>query len=229
MSIPALHSETEQLFIMAETSNSKTLCVTACHANAGVTSLAMAMAERYLLAGYKTLLIDLNLHRPAFEPVIDIGHSDNLTLIADKDSMRCFQGRCCHLDTQALLQMRKELFLSQQLEVWMKDYQRIVIDTSPLLQQNRGNIPANLVASACDKTILSVLAGTTTKQDLKKALDMLSLKPISMLGTVLNQREQPTLSHELQREINRLTWLPARWVNGLKNLIKNNAFINAHS
>lgn len=226
MSIPALHSETEQLFIMAETANCKTLCVTACHAKAGVTSLAMAIAERYLLAGYKTLLLDLNLHRPSFEPVDEHSVSGDITLISNKDSKRCFQGLCCNLDTASLLEMRKGVFLNQQLDIWLKDYQRIVVDTSPLLQQNRGNIPANLVAAACDNTLLSVLAGKTTKSEVNKALQLLNLESINILGTVLNQRSQPTLSQEIQREINRFSWLPNRWLNWLKSSVKNNAFIN---
>ncbi|GLO63443.1 chromosome partitioning ATPase [Vibrio sp. MACH09] len=229
MSIPALHSETEQLFIMAETAHCKTLCVTACHAKAGVTSLAMAIAERYLLAGYKTLLLDLNLHRPSFSPVDQHSLSGDITLISEKNSNRCFQGLCCNLDTASLLEMRKGVFLNQQLEIWLKEYQRIVVDTSPLLQQNRGNIPANLVAAACDNTLLSVSAGRTTKPEIQKALKLLNLGDINLLGTVLNQRLQPTLSQEIQREINRFSWLPNHWLSWLKSHVKDNGFINMQS
>lgn len=229
MTIPALHSETEQLFIVAEAANCQTLCVTACHAKAGVTSLAMAIAERYLLSGYKTLLLDLNLYRPSFIPVDDNAASGDITLISDKNTHRCFQGVCSNLDTASLLEMRKGVFLNQQLQIWLESYDRIVVDTSPLLQQNRGNIPANLVAAACDRTLLSVLAGTTTKAEIQKSLQLLNLESVSMLGTVLNQKSQPTLSQEIIREINRFSWLPERWLNKLKKRVRDNTFINAQS
>lgn len=234
MSIPTLHSETEQLFIVAETTNCRTLCITACHAKAGVTSLAMAIAERYMLAGYKTLLLDLNLHSPSFIPVEqkkveNSSPQKSLTLISEKSSNRCFQGLCCDLDTASLLEMRKGFYLNKQLDIWLQDYERIVVDTSPLLRQNRGNIPSNLVAAACDKTLLSVLAGKTTKSEIQKALKLLELESISMLGTVLNLYEQPTLSQELQREIDRFQWFPETILNWLKQKIRNNKFINAQS
>lgn len=229
MSIPALHSETEQLFIMAEATNCRSLCVTGCHADAGVTSLAMAMAERYILAGYKTLLLDLNLHKPSFIPVEGETLSGNVTLITEKESHRCFQGLCCNLDTASILEMRRGAFLDQQIEIWQESYERIVVDTSPLLQKNKGNIPANLVAAACDNTLLSVLAGRTTKTEVEKALKLLDMESINLLGTVLNLKDQPTLSEEMVREINRFSWLPEGVLNWLKQRVRNYKLIDVHS
>jgi Mrp family chromosome partitioning ATPase len=228
MSIPALNSETEQLFMKAESNGARTLCISGCHANSGVTSLTMALAERYLLSGYKTLLIDMNLHRPSFAPLIENDGLNGDALIVDKHSNRCFQGVCCDLDKTSLLEMRQGDFLTNQLKYYLENYDRIVIDTSPLLNQNRGNIPANLVAAACDCTLLCVEAGQTTKSQIVKALELLDFENVNVLGTVLNQKQQPSLVQELQREVNRLKWVPQRFRKRLHRKVSEYAFLQAH-
>lgn len=226
MMIPTLHYETEQLFIRAEDKACKSICITACEQEAGVTSVAMALAERYLLAGYNTLLVDLNLFQPSFAPVKSDDESSLTSLIEDKKTKKCFHGICCDNESINILQMRQVQHLEKRISEWKSNYDRVVIDTSPLLRKNKGNIPANVVASVCDSTILIVLAGYTNRSDLILALKLLNNQKTHLLGTILNNVKNPNLQEELKREIKRLTFLPKPIVNWLNTQIKNNSFLN---
>jgi len=223
--IPATHSEIEQIYISAELAGSRTLCVTACQSGQGTTSLAMALAERYLLAGYRTLYVDLNLHNPSFSPLV-LGGNSMENWIEHTPSMRCFNGLPAPRVSDNLLSYKDPSNLKAKVAEWQGEYQRIVIDTSPILNINRGNIPAQVVASACDHTVLSVLSSVTGRHEVKQAADMLTDSGATLLGTVLNSCLQPTLTSELCREIERLIFLPQSWRNKLKNRVKQNRFLS---
>ena len=67
MAISAIQAEVEQLYLASELNSKRSLCITACDAGDGVTSIATALAERFMLAGHFTLYVDLNLFNPAFK------------------------------------------------------------------------------------------------------------------------------------------------------------------
>lgn len=229
--IPATHSEIEQIYLAAEMSQSRSLCITACQSGDGVTSVATALAERYLLAGLKTLIVDLNTFHPAFESaglVSNALHAQCGVLLEHKESHQLFTGLPVPSQQAELLSYRDPAQLSVNVESWLNDFDRVICDTSPLLQINRSNIPAQVVANACDHTILVVMGGKTTSGQLSKATELLSHSSIQLLGSVLNLQHQATLGQEMVRELNRLTFLPKRWREKLCNRILANDLL-AHS
>ncbi|MFC1233475.1 CpsD/CapB family tyrosine-protein kinase [Vibrio sp. F74] len=226
MTIPAMHAEIEQIFIEAELADCRSLCITSCQSGEGVTSLAIALTERYLLAGYRTLIVDLNIHRPSFS-VLDIPSLEpNAFLLEHVSSTQCFTGISSPLNSPAQLAYKRPGYLKKNIEEWSTEFDRIVIDTSPLLNINKSNIPAQIVANACDQTILTVLAGVTNKHDIKQAMKLLNSSQIQLLGTVLNTKEQPSLLFELSREVNRLAFLPHKWRSAILNTLKKNQFLS---
>ena len=219
MTIPATHAEIEQIYLAAELAESKSLCITACQSLDGVTSVASALTERYLLAGHKALLVDLNLFNPAFKEMT-LPHDDDTHLIEHMDSHRMFTGVVVPSDKSTQLAYKDPTFMKIAVKKWEDQYDRVIIDTSPILQVNRGNIPAQSVASACDNTILVVKGGTTTTGHVSKAIELLHSDKIHLLGTVLNVKDQPTLSLEIIRELRRVPFIPKRlrikmekWIN----------------
>ncbi|POF55222.1 chromosome partitioning protein ParA, partial [Vibrio vulnificus] len=74
MMIPATHAEIEQLYLKAELEQIRSICLTGCSSGDGVTSIATALAERFILAGHHTLYVDLNLFKPAFHDVHSFEH-----------------------------------------------------------------------------------------------------------------------------------------------------------
>lgn len=229
--IPATHSEIEQIYLAAEMSQSRSLCITACQSGDGVTSVTTALAERYLLAGLKTLVVDLNTFHPAFESAgLSLSSTANQcgVLLEHKESHQLFTGLPVPNQQSELLNHRDPTQLSGNVKAWLSDFDRVICDTSPLLQMNRSNIPAQVVASACDHTIMVVMGGRTTSGQLTKATELLSSPSINVLGSVLNLKHQATLGQEMARELNRLTFLPKKWRERLCEKILANDLL-AHS
>ena len=79
MKIPACSMEIEHVFLQLEQQECRSLCITSTNSGEGVTSLAQALTERHLLAGYRTLLVDLNLQNPSLTVLSFMSESDTTT------------------------------------------------------------------------------------------------------------------------------------------------------
>jgi Mrp family chromosome partitioning ATPase len=235
MTIPATHAEIEELYLNAELKQCRSICLTACNSGEGTTTLAKALTERFLLAGYKTLLVDLNMFRPSLVPLdfdIPSEHSDTSSqLLQEQDSNssspKVFLGVSVPSDPKTRLQFKDPIQLRKQTERWLEEYDRVVFDTSPILNVNQNNIPAQVVANACDGTFLVVLSGVTMTNQVTEATQILNdATSVQLLGSVLNYRDQPSLASEICREIDRLNWLPSRVTNWMKTKVRNNRFLS---
>lgn len=227
MIIPATHTEIEQIYLAAEMSECRSMCITACQSGDGVTSVVAALAERYLLAGHRTLVVDLNTFHPAFE-CIDISPNgdDNVGLLVEHASThQMFTGLTVPNNQSALLAYKDPAHLKSAVTQWLTQYDRVICDTSPLLHVNRGNIPAQVVASACDQTALVIMGGKTSSGQLEKAMQFIDNPSISLLGSVLNLKEQATLAQEIVREMNRLKFIPKSWREKWAGKILTNEFL----
>jgi len=226
MMIPSTHAEIEQIYLAAELAECHSLCITACQSGDGVTSFATALAERYLLAGHTTLLVDLNLFNPAFHCIDLAQQEDGDVWVEHQDSHQLFVGLPVPKERSTQLAYKDPNTMRQAVTTWLGTYDRVIIDTSPLLQINQGNIPAQSVASACDRTILVTLGGSTTANQISQAMTMLDSSRITLLGSVLNLRDQPSLAEELCREVRRLKFIPKRWRDKLTNQLLRSPFLN---
>ncbi|KII79397.1 chromosome partitioning protein ParA [Vibrio renipiscarius] len=211
--IPATHDEIEQIYLAAESAQSRSICVTACHSGDGVTSVAAALTERFLLAGQSTLLVDLNLFHSAFEP-LGLPHQtdgDEVTWLQQVENGRVFTGIIKPCSQSAIVNYRNPHYLQKMIQSWLIDFDKVVIDTSPLLQVNQGNISAQCVASACQHTLLVVLGAHTRQHHLHSAMELLNRSEADIIGCVMNSQYQPSLAQEMVRELNRLHWIPQKW------------------
>ncbi|RTZ16809.1 chromosome partitioning protein ParA [Vibrio aquaticus] len=229
MIIPATHTEVEQIYLAAEMQGCRSVCVTSCQPGDGVTSIVTALAERYLFSGYKTLLVDLNTFHPAFEgvEVMPIEQSDEHvgTLISHSHTHQLFTGLTIPNTQAAILPFKDPTHLSSAVNHWLKEYDRVIFDTTPILHINRGSIPAQVVASACDQTIMVIMGGSTSTSQLEKAMNLLDNKSISLLGSILNLKQQASLGQELVRELNRFKFIPQSWRKRLGDRILANDFL----
>lgn len=224
MAIPATHAEVEQIYLNAELNRCRSVCLMSCQSGEGVTAVTMALCERYLLAGYRTALVDLNLFHPSFLPA-DIDEN-TLDWVQHTKSLRCFSGVTLPSEASKQLVYKRPDFLKEAMESWLTQYDRIVVDTSPLLNVNRHNIPAHVVAGICDGAILIVLAGHTTSVRIQAAMDLLAQANIKLMGTILNCRDKPTLASEIYREISRIPLLSSHWKDRIKNWLLKNEYLN---
>ncbi|EGU47602.1 putative capsular polysaccharide biosynthesis protein [Vibrio ichthyoenteri ATCC 700023] len=225
--IPATHNEIEQIYLAAESKQTRSVCVTACHSGDGVTSVATALAERYLLAGQSTLLVDLNLFRSNFQAskMPSISSDSHVCWLEQNECGRVFTGIVKPTLQSDIVNYRNPLYLEKKIEAWLLEFDRVIIDTSPLLQVNRGNISAQCVAKACQYTLLVILGAKTRENHLIKAMELLNRSDSQLIGCVMNSKHQPSLAQEMQRELNRFTWLPKRWRDSVNNKLLNHELL----
>ena len=116
--------------------------------------------------------------------------------------------------------------LQKVVNKWLEKYDRVIIDTSPLLNINKGNIPAQSVASACDSTLMVVAYGETSTHHLEQAKKLLDAQSINLMGSVMNMKQTPSFAQELVRQINRMKFLPTKLRDSLANKLYQNEFLN---
>ncbi|WP_431268827.1 hypothetical protein [Dankookia sp. P2] len=97
-------------------------------------------------------------------------------------------------------------FFAWRMAAWQRDYDLVVLDLAPVLAspapgEGMGSLS---VAANAACTLMVVLAGKTKAEAVKKAQDRLGRAGANLLGIVLNDRENPSLKEELEREVSRI-------------------------
>ncbi len=205
MSISATLAEVEQVFIQNELQQAKSVCVTADKPQSGTTAMTMALTERYLLAGFRTLLVDFNLFNPTFDSVtLPCDNQKAAQLIEHKRSQQLFLGLAAPLQRQEQLRYRDPASLSAQLNDWLNEYDRVVFDCTALSQCNQSNIPTVVVANAADTTLLILKAGDTTSEQMLGAISQIENANANVGGIILNQFQQPSWGESIARSLSKL-------------------------
>jgi Mrp family chromosome partitioning ATPase len=215
INIPYQNMEIEKIYTQIFSEQGRAIAICSANSGEGVTSLAFALAQRNLLAGHSTLLVDLNLYRPALQEQLNINElSNNLPCTLSQAILATPQlvsvnnnltitGITAPSKREHIIKLRQPGVLKQCINEWLKEYDCVLIDTSPLNRVNAQNIPAEQVAAACDGTILSVLTGQTSEVMISNAVNKLNTSKATILGCVFNDRDNPSLKNELLREVQR--------------------------
>ncbi|MGH8057964.1 MAG: CpsD/CapB family tyrosine-protein kinase, partial [Candidatus Entotheonellia bacterium] len=170
----------------------KTLVVTSPLASEGKTVSAANIAVVMSQLGQRTLLVDADQRRPTIHQLFHVpqepGLSDVLigavswreavkaTPVGDLFVLSC--GRMPPNPAELLGSAR----MSQLLEEWGQEYDRILLDCPPMLAVTD---PA-MLASKCDKTLLVIRANQTPKEAAQRALGMLGTVHAAVMGIILN-------------------------------------------
>jgi len=211
MRIPPQNMEIEQIYSQVLGEKNRTIAISSANHAEGVTSIALALAQRNLLAGHSTLLVDLNLYRPALNPLLTLDPPCLKTELFNKPQLVTVQQQSIVLlgitsptRRDLVIKLRKPGVLEQFIVEWRQTFDSIIFDTSPINRINANNIPAERVAAACDGALLVVLAGSTTEAMVSTAVEKLNLAGANLLGCIFNDRDNPPLRSELLREVRRL-------------------------
>ena len=212
MYIPPENMEIQQIYTRLQDMGKQSIAITSASAGDGATSIALALAQHYLLAGHYTLLVDLNLHHPSLDTLLDLNLpvSENNELFESPKLMStpskdvALTGIIAPDRRDVIMKLRQPGILEKAISEWQKVYDTVIIDTSPINQINSKNIPPERVAAACDGSLLVVLAGQTNEIMASTAINTLRSAGAQVLGCVYNDRDNPTLKTELIRETQRL-------------------------
>jgi len=232
MGLPVHYQELEMTYANTIGRGVQVLAVTSSDSREGVSTLAEALALRSEAGGKKTLLVDLNMYHPSVDKrFVVLSKSDANLSNSDKLSVMNAEGTNICIVTAPTadsnqLRLRERDVLKMNIDSWRKAYDSIIIDTSPLNAINRSNIPAETVCSLSDGGILVVLAGKTTEISVQGAYTRLANAGARLLGTVINDRFNPSLSSELVRETYRLEKHLPGLMAKVRGMIRCSKFLN---
>ncbi len=203
----------------------RSVAITSATDQEGVTSIAQALTQRFLLSGHTTVLVDLNLHRPNLNTVLSYNNVQTPSvalgtpsLVSCKDSHASIIGITVPTQRAVILKLRNPGELEKCIKELHTMFDYIIFDTNALNRVNKQNIPAERVAAACDGCYMVVLAGVTEQKYVYSAVSKLSHSRANLIGCIVNDMCNPPLRTELIRECQRLrpalksiaNWLEAK-------------------
>ncbi len=208
--------EVETLWRAISAAGARSVAIVSSQPGEGTTLIASALARRAGLAGAPSLLVDLNQVNPGVGRLLGLRPEPGeivslsamglsiLAQVAPDDADR----------------WRESGALAGQLERWSADWGLVVFDTAPVLSRDHETIPATAVASAADVTVMITLAGRTPVSAVREARACLDAAGARLLGTVMNDRDNPSLLTELERESYRLAPIMPRAMAALRGYLR---------
>jgi len=232
INIPAHYIELEHIYAATLARDIKSLAVVSTSPGEGVSSIIISLAKRNVLAGRKTLVVDFNIYNPALSALTKHNSNDNLidalpspTSLPQISSSDELAINSVPVERKLVLGLREPGVLQDHIQDWLKDYDNVLIDTSPMSLTNGANLPPEYIASACDGTLLAVLAGKTTNTALGNTINQLNKVQALLIGTVINDQYNPSLKNELLREVRRIEKRFPVIATKLQNWIKSLKFL----
>lgn len=197
-------TQSEQIFIQLEINSSRCVCLSSLSQHSGVTDMAMALTERYMLAGFRTLLVDLNMDAPSFEPVT-FNNQNGKLLISHKENHRLFSGLATPSSRADKLMLQDPETFKQSLVYWLGEYDRVVIDAGTI---DNSHFSTSMLCSFSCNTVLMANGGTDTKEKMNQAINTLTAAKANLLAIVLNQHKESFIGTQWQNTLCGLRLIP---------------------
>lgn len=214
----------------------RSVAVVSAEGGEGVSLLASAIARRAVHSSGKPVLIvdlsditppplltDENSHErgDVIEPNLEetLGLSDGIT--RDIATRIGFLSR----PDRAEAVWREPGLLATRIDEWLLEWGFIVFDTAPLLTREADAVPPTSVAAACDATIMITLAGVTPTNRIMEAKSGLDRARANLIGVLLNDRENPALLAELERQTFRLVRFMPKKMAALREWMRRSAVL----
>ena len=229
--IPSQHMEIESIFYHTLNGNKRSIAITSTNPGEGVSTLALALTQRHLLAGHRTLLVDLTLQTPTLQTLFD-DDTSTTELLSPPQLINIGNGDATVMGVVApkrretILKLRKPGVLETVIQQWLEEYELVIIDTIPFNAANSNNIPTERICAACESTLLTILCGVTTAASIEHTTEQLKAGGATLSGTLLNDRDNPSLRSELLREVRRITPLLPRTAERLGQWIKQSRLLS---
>ncbi|MBI1363392.1 MAG: hypothetical protein GC134_05355 [Proteobacteria bacterium] len=205
---PTAFTEINRIHRQALSAKRGSLVVTAATSGEGTSTFAHIMALRSADNGQKTLLVDLNMRdthlstsfnaerfawrlseRQINEPLLDL-----VTEVTDVPNLFFMSAPRDDMSVQYLRDVTRANYFLTNLE---RHFDHIVIDTTPINAYNRYNVDPVLMAAAATRTVLVMLAGSTPREKVKKAREMLEDAGATIEGLLINDFKNPSLRDEM--------------------------------
>ncbi len=184
---------TNLLSVGSKTKNPQVISVVSAMPEEGKTMVSVNLALSFAHMGEKTLLIDCDLRRGRIHRIFDFRSSPGLSnVLIDKIPWQEAVKETEH-DNLTILSCGKHIdgaremvgtpIFNKLIEDLRKNFQRIVIDTPPVL----GLSEVAMVQHIIDGTVFVIWSGRTPMRCLKSAFDILASNNANIYGFVLNR------------------------------------------
>ena len=205
MNLPIHYAEVETIYSQTIGAGYRSIAVTSAVAGEGKTSLAEALVKRAHIVDKKVLLVEMN----TFNPVISerlrqlqlYTHQDNQVFAIEQQG---FSFLPAPQKLKNVLKYRESNLLRTSITQWLNEFDCIVFDTAPLTALNQSNISSEVICEVCDGTVLIVEAGKTPANMIQESIEKLKTKKANLIGSVINDKSNPSLLTEMLRESARL-------------------------
>lgn len=206
--LPIHYAEVEAIYNQTIGSGYKTLAITSAKAGEGKSIIAQAIVERAQIVGKSVLLVEMNTFNPALSEKLRL----SMTSQPIKNEIIAIEDKGYSLlpapnNIRDVLQYRESNLLLESIKQWLVNFDCIIFDTSALTSLNQSNIPAEIICEVCEGAILVIEAGVTPASLIQESIEKLKLKKVNLIGSVLNDKSNPSLLTELKRETYRLNRL----------------------
>lgn len=206
--LPIHYAEVEAIYNQTLGSGYSTLAITSAKAGEGKTTVAQAIAKRAQVVGKIVLLVEMN----TFNPVLSKALRTSITKPVTSNEIVAIEDKGYSLlpapdNIRDILHYREKHLILESIKQWLVEFDCIIFDTSALTSQNQSNIPAEIICQVCEGALLVIEAGTTPANLIKESVEKLKLKNVNLIGSIINDINNPSLLTELQRETYRLNRL----------------------
>ena len=227
--IPHQYQEVED--IGNEIIDNKARCVTfiSLAGNTGSSTACASVAQRFKAHGHRVLIIDLNPISPLKLDEID----------QSSGSPWCFSDISCQLNIiehnqidlltmqnlSELESAKNKQIMKEAVERLLQEYDYILMDMSPAMKMNRGNVPLHALSLCSDLTMVTVGLGVNDEESLCTSIKNIKQGGHQNIRIIVTQHQfaplgerllsslerhrvrWPRLTQFLINKVNRQTWL----------------------
>lgn len=225
--LPIHYTEVEAIYNQTIGSGYRTLAITSAQAGEGKTTVAQAIVKRAQVVGKNVLLVEMNTFNPVLSEALRMSLTspvspNEIINMADKGYSLLPAPQNIGDD----LQYRESHLLLESIKKWLVDFDCIIFDTSALTSLNQSNIPAEIICEVCEGTLLVIEAGSTPANLIQESIEKLKLKKVNLIGSIINDKNNPSLLLELQRLTYRLDQLFPRIMTKLRKKLASLVLLN---
>lgn len=228
--IPHEYQEIEA--ICSDMNKQKAHCILVCSlaGSSGVTTLCHSIAERLKAKHSRVLIMDLN---PISSGKLDLLEAEPWCFSDISCQLNIVEGNGVDYLSMAHLKdlepAKNQQIIADAIERLQQEYSHIILDMSPVLKINRGNIPFQSLSVCTDVCFLVVALGKDDEEALCNAHKQLDEAGISNVKIVVNQNHQPPLGGLLLKSIEERLHRHPNLAASLKSMVRKQKWLfHAH-
>lgn len=236
--ISPYHPEIDAIWHALSGTGARSIAVVSAEPGEGTTMIAAALARRAGLsatadipthsgrtapANSTALLVDLDVGRPSVARILGLRPRADEVVRLDAMGIAVLGD----IGPDATERWRERGQLADQLKAWRSEWSVVVLDSAPLLTGDADEIPGTTAAAAADVCVLVTLAGRTPGNRIREAREKLSAAGANLIGSILNDRDNPSLLAELDRETYRFAKILPRSMAALRARMHRSPILSA--